>query len=383
MSKRFLLWLAKVAGISTLVLFPISPVSCKATEKGIHLLQGDYVPPILVSYEVKNEQDISLTFSEKIAINGVVITRMEEQFAFVFDEENDEVEESAENGAVQARLAPSLAAASGENGGIFGEIFYSDEGHNVTIRAAETLEAGTRYEIYGEAQDENSNTLTFCVPFTGFNARVPRIIISSIYPQYKSDKGVFKHEFVEIFALTSGNLAGIKIQSANYGAALSFTLPAVEVQVGERIVVHLRTKGEGCISETGDDLTLATGWHTSNIVRDLWSSNEKKCLGDKEDVIALVNTFSDEILDAVMYTKNTIDEWSKESVKNAAKEVCALGFWPDSSPTSAVIQNITPSKMLVRTNCAALLQAAKNGLLPDLIKQDTADWTLEAAKANY
>ena len=48
-------------------------------------------------------------------------------------------------------------------------VFYSGDGKTAIAEAAESLEAGVRYALYGEAKDENGNTLTFSVPFIGFN----------------------------------------------------------------------------------------------------------------------------------------------------------------------------------------------------------------------
>ena len=362
-----LVWFLQTAVLTALVSFALCPVSCKATDEGLQLLRGDYTAPVLESYAAASERRVSLSFSERVTITGAVITR-----AAPFSGD--------EGTAVQGGLSPVLKAASGETGGIAVGISYSDDGRTAIAEAVEALEAGARYALYGEARDENGNTLTFCVPFIGFNGRIPKIVISGIHPQFASasNGGGAKCEFVELYALTDGNIAGLAIQSAADGIDRAFTLPAAEVKAGDVIVVHLRTKGEGCVSETGSDLALSSGWYTSSAVRDIWSPNEKACLGDKEDAIMLVDAFTGDVLDAVLYAHPETAAWSNENVKVAVQKIAAKGIWKSGSiEDAASTDGLTASKMLKRSGCIALRRETENGTLGDIIEQGKEHWRVE------
>lgn len=369
MIKKLSIWLLQVAAVSAVVLLAVCPISCKVTDEGLQLLRGDYVPPVLEFYAASSAQSVSLTFSKKVTITGAIVTPVDEQSSGIAASD-------------LSALAPALAAVSGETNGIPVVISYENNGRTARATAQQEFAAGKQYELYGEAQDENGNTLTFCIPFVGFNARVPRMIISGIHPMYASDK--FKCEFVELYALTAGNIAGITISSAADGSDKSCMLPAAEVNAGDVVIVHLRTKGDGCVSELGNDLSLSSGWYTSNAARDIWIQNENARLGDKEDVVMIVNSFTDEILDAAMYVSPESDSWSKEAVATAAQEVAHAGFWQNADPSVAASctypVNLTAARMLKRSGCKSLLAVAQNGTLEAVIAHHKENWRVEAIK---
>ena len=367
-SFRVWIWLLQTALLSACILFSLCPVSCKVTDEGLQLLRGDYEAPVLESYTAKSERHVTLSFSERVTITGAVITRAA---SFSAGEALPE----------QGKISPILKAASGETGGIPVSVSYDDEGKSVIVEASEALEAGAHYALYGEARDENGNSLTFYVPFVGFNGRIPKIVISGIHPQFASAPsggGDAKCEFVELYALTGGNAAGLTLQSASDGNDRAFTLPSAEVKAGETVIVHLRTKGEGCVSETGSDLALSSGWYTSPVMRDIWSPNEKACLGDKEDVLMLVNSFTGDVLDAVLYAPAGSTAWSNENIKGAAQAMSAKGFWKSDLPSDAAsTADLTASKMLKRSGCIALRRKAENGTLGDIVLHTKENWRVE------
>ena len=366
-SFRVRIWFLQTAFLSACILFALCPVSCKVTDEGLQLLRGDYTAPVLESYAAKSERHVTLSFSERVTITGAVISRSAD-FS------------SGQTLSEQGKISPILKAASGESGGIPVSVSYDDGGRSVIAESSQVLEAGTHYELYGEARDENGNSLTFYVPFVGFNGRMPKIVISGIHPQFASASGGgdAKCEFVELYALTGGNAAGLTLQSAADGKDRAFTLPAAEIKSGETVIVHLRTKGEGCVSETGSDLSLSSGWYTSSEIRDIWAPNEKACLGDKEDVLMLVNSFTGDVLDAVLYAPADGAAWSSETVKAAAREAVAKGFWKSDLPSDvASSADLTASKMLKRSGCIALGRELENGTLGGIASHAKENWRVE------
>jgi hypothetical protein len=371
--KKFCVWFAQVAGISAVVLFAVCPVSCRMTEEGLKILTGDYTSPVIESYTVPDSSSVSIVFSEPVKIRGAVITPV-----------TDASSAGDDNSAVKETVAPSLEAASGLNGAIPAAVSYDDVQKIITLTASSEFSTGAPYELYGKAEDQAGNTVTFCLPFTGFNNRVPRIIITEIHPGLVS--GSDRCEFVELYALTSGNLAGLKVASASDGEDKGFALPPVEVRSGEIIVLHMRKRGENCINETGSNLSLAEGSEKKNYVsdtaRDLWADNEKACLNDREDVIVLENLFSGKLVDAVPYSQGDTAVWKNDVVKKMAESAVEAGIWNSSEPSAAVsTDSMTSTKTLARKQCKALYDAVRNGILAEgVIPQKAGDWYLAGSK---
>lgn len=368
---RLIMFSAETAVISVVVLACVFPVSCRVTEEGLKVLTGDYSPPTVQSYKVTGNSSLEMQFSEAVKIKGSVVTV--------------HTENASANDSDETLPAPSLLAASGTAGAIGAQQAYSEDSTKIMFTFETALNTGTRYDLYGEVEDTNGNTLTFCLPFTGFNSDVPRLIITEIHPMYASGTSggakVYKCEFIELFALTGGNLAGLELSSAYDGDEKTFTLPAVKVAAGDVIIVHLRTKGDGCISETGDDLTLSTAKYSSGTARDLWSANEDARLNDSADVIMLKNTADGIILDAVVYAASTDVSWKTDAIKEAAQQACDAGIWTGGVlPSSAVISDgLTASKTIIRSNASALYGEMKNGTLTAApVPSLASDWSVSA-----
>jgi hypothetical protein len=343
------------------------------TDEGLKVLTGDYISPVIESYSVPGASSVSIVFSEPVKITGAVVTP-------VTDASSAGDNDSAENGTA----APSLKAASGVDGAIPVVISYNGGQKTVILTASSEFSVGASYELYGEAEDDAGNTVTFCLPFTGFNSRIPRIIITEIHPGWVS--GSDRCEFVELYALTAGNLAGLKVASANDGEDKGFVLPPVEVQAGEVIVLHMRKRGENCIDETGSNLALAEGSEKENYVsdtaRDLWADNEKACLNDKEDVIVLENTFSGGLIDAVLYSQENTTAWKNDAIGRMAEKAAQAGIWNSSEPSAvASTDSMTATKTLVRKQCTALYDAVRKGTLAEgVIPQKADNWYLASSK---
>ena len=129
--------------------------------------------------------------------------------------------------------------------------------------------------------------------------------------------------------MSDGNLCSVEIVSAYDGEEKNLMLPDVEVKQGEIVVVHLRLcEGEtGGISELEDDITLSTGYYSSDFARDIWFSNSDSHLGDKQDVVFLRDSQTGKILDAVLYSLQTELSWKNDSMKSAIDEIKNQEKW--------------------------------------------------------
>lgn len=298
---------AQVAVIVSLVLAFVCPVSCRMSdsesEADVHISEGDYAAPVLSSYVLTGEKNIRLVFSKKVSVAHLSLTPAVEIDSVSYGNPDDEQ--------------------------CCADVVFSS-----------ALEIGCAYALYGEATDDSGNSLTFSVPFTGYNAELPGIEIVRMRIKYQGERngdGKFYNEFVEVRALTDGNLAGLELFSVGDGECKKYVFPAVRVTKGEIVAVHMRSAGSGCIDELTDDLNLSSAFDSVDGVRDLWSENTTSCLNDSADTVVLRNSFDGSLVDIVPYAKTGTAQWKTDAFVSALETAVEKELWsPDSAVGSAV-----------------------------------------------
>lgn len=341
-----------IAGIT---IAAVMPVSCKITEQGIKIVSGDYVPPVLNNFVVKDESTVSLTFSEKVEITGYVVAIATDDL-FGSEEHSSTID-----------LSPALERVSGVYGTVPCSVVYDDEETEILFVLEQQMEIGQLYQLYAQVRDSVGNTLTLAVPFTGFNSRVPELMITEIQTesvsQNKAEKtsGTYRNEFVELLVLKSGNLAGLELCSGYDGEAKKYVFPSIEVTAGEVFVVHMRNRGNGCISEEGDDLTLATASYTSPEIRDLWTDIETTTLGNKTDIIIVRNRSDNRLLDAVMFRASSVEAWTKTMLDYSQLLDESEIYESGNIENAFIADSLTTTKTLHRTNAAEYQQKLLEG----------------------
>lgn len=328
--KIILKLLLETSVIVSIVIFSVMPVSCKITESGIQILGGDYKPPQIQKVIVEDANTVSLYFSEEVKLDVNVIS-------------------------------------CGEDHNVGSNVSYDESKTRVSVIMEEEMEIGKSYELFGCVTDETGNSLTFLVPFKGYNSHVPKMIITefqteSVSSQRKDEKaeGIYRNEYVEFVALSAGNLAGLEFVSANDGEEAKFEFPPVEVKQGEVLVLHLRNRGNGCINENESNLSLAYSGYSTNGVRDLWSESETTALGNKTDIILLRNSADESILDCVMYREEKVTEWGKK-FEGYADLVSASGIYEGGELEYAMnVISKSNGKVFLRTDVRDVLKEAKN-----------------------
>lgn len=316
--QDLLFQLFKVVLITSIVSFAVSPFSCRATEEGIILIDENYSCPKIENFYVTGENTARIVFDQKIRLK---------EFSM-----NPEI--SVEK--------TEISCSEIENSLCLVDVVFS-----------ENLAIGKTYNFYGEVCDNLGNSLTFSLPLLGFNAKIPDLLITEVHPKYSSGTNssgkYFKCEYVELLALSDGNLSGLELLSANDGAEKSFVFPAVEVSKGEIIIAHFRKKEENALSELDSDLSLSKAKYSSDLARDLWAENESARLGDTSDVIVLRNSKDESIIDCVCYADVSVADWKSEEMKRTAELAVAAGKWTDTSIDGAVrMEKMTATKSLER-----------------------------------
>jgi len=204
-----------------------------------------------------------------------------------------------------------------------------DDETSVRFTLGEKLAIGTHAVLTASVADDKGNTLSFSVPVTAFNDRVPKLRINEIRTVYSKPKV----EYIELYALSDGNLSGVEISCAMDTADPAYEFPAVEVCKGDYIVYHLRSVEEGLIDET-EAVDASAGTDAKPFARDFWNTLSKSPL-KPTNAIFIRERKGGEILDALVCAEKGLAAWP-EVLRPAVDEAVAAGAWkPDSSVQAA------------------------------------------------
>ena len=323
--------------ISAVVIFTSAvPVSCKMTEEGIEIYEGDTSGPKILAFSVQDNKSLSLVCTEKVVLSDLLV--------------QDGAESQIE----------------------VGQCDYIDEENTVKINLLQPMLIGRNYVLEGIAKDLAGNSLSFSLPFLGFNENPAVLALNEIRTKHTTTGGVLKKaEYVELVAVKSGNLCGIELFSAGDGEEKKYSFPVMEVQEGDYITVHLRKTDEGVIvDEDSENTELSSGEAACGLAIDLWAENETPVLGET-DVIILNQAMSGKIMDAVLFMESAKTDWKNAGQKKWAERAVEEGVWLSGSSKegSAVSDYLTPIRTLCRK---AVPQIDEEGI----IKGGKDDWAV-------
>lgn len=388
--KKAVAWLLQVLGLAGIVLFSVFPFSCRYSPEGVEIVGSEYSSPVIEDVEVLSDESMEIKFSDRVELNGIVVTEVNEK---TDDETGDETGEeddenlSGSNENSGGTVSDLLEDACDNAGTVKTEVNLSEDGKEVTVNFVTPTEVGKDYELYGEVEDKTGSTLTFTVGFKGYNSNVPVLLFSEIRTAKKtqSDKdkrmGIVKTEAVELLVAKGGNLTGLVMKSGYDGAKKDFVFPSVEVKTGDVIVVHPRWVESDAVNEYGTDLDLSGGVFSFDGVRDLWGETTDAHYGDKTDVLLIVNSADNSVIDAVMYADSNETEWKKELQAEYALMAKAQGFFETSEITGAIdASTVTSTKSIFRKGLLDLSQRLQSGEeLTDVIPFCPADWDVSGS----
>lgn len=276
--------------------------SCKIQPEGITILESDYSTPKLQNIRLTGPTQLYLEFDKEITLKNLEITS-----------------ENHPNDKTSVDIS------------IFGKntVFFIDCGREFSIL--------DNYQFFGVVEDEKYNSLTFSSVLQGFNANIPKLKISELRSYYQKPK----LEFVEFFAESDGNLAGMVLEVFYKTEAVEFVFPPVEVKQGDFFVVHGRKMDETCINES-NNLEEATYKDAVPEVLDFWLDSDAKVIGNS-GVILLRERKNGDLCDALLYTEPDKTDWANNSVKEAAVLAVDSGVWVGSSSVEDAAINKKPS----------------------------------------
>lgn len=345
-SKRLIFIILETLGLSACMLLSVFPLSCRVSVSGLEIIGTDCKVPVLESYEILDENRIAMTFSEEVNLLSSAITEY-------FDDESQKI-----------------------------ETIYSkaEDGRTVFIDIPGGTEIGRDYVFLGEVENKWGSSLTFSYRFTGFNNHIPKLILTEIMDEtrrYTKSKIEHKiYEFIEFYALTDGNLSGLKIYSCNDGESKVFDFPGIDVNAGDFITVHYRKNsldGELCIDEITGDKALCQAEGASNQSWDFYLDNTEARFGASQDIVFLENSNNGKILQAILYSKTGKTDWTKDIFKETHKRCIQDGVWKGETTIEDAV-SYENNANFQRNNLPEIISAQNN---------DTLEWPLSSDKNQW
>jgi hypothetical protein len=217
------------------------------------------------------------------------------------------------------------------------------ENQELKITFAKPLDEGRLFTADIKIKDSSGKSHNHVISFRARNDRMPVIIFNEL----RTENSKPKAEFVELYTTGSGNLGALRLFIAGYSLTKPvYEFPPVEVSSGDYIVLHLRTTEDGCLDETGSDLSLSSGTDARNNARDFWIQGNSKIL-HKTDALWLMDQ-DDRIIDAVILCENS-NEWGKYNSIEAAEFLGGKGAWLPSADIANAVN--TTGTTNTRTIC--------------------------------
>jgi len=345
--KRILLVISETAGLAACMLLSVFPLSCRVSVSGLEIIGTDCKVPELETYEILDEKNITMTFSDEVNLISSGITESES--------ENPKSLET--------------------------ECTKSEDGKTIFIFIPEGTQVGKNYIFTGEVENQTGSSLTFSYNFTGYNAYVPKLILTEIMDETrKYSKNKIEHkiyEFIEFYALTDGNLSGLRILSVNDGEPKAFYFPNIEIKAGDFITVHYRKNsldGDLCESELDGDIAACQAEGSSEKAWDFYIDNTEARFGASQDIVILENTGSGKILQSIIYSKAGKNAWSKDTFGEYQKKCITNGVWLGEGNLEEAV-SFENSANFARNNLSEIVLKFQEGELEWPLPSDNTEWT--------
>ena len=202
-------------------------------------------------------------------------------------------------------------------------------GSTVKVKLEESLASGLEFTADLLAEDTNKNTINVLIPFRSRNNRMPSLVINELCTEYANTTSGRKPEFIELKMKSDGNLGAMRVVilgNTNASQMTIYEFKPVEVKKDEYVTLHLRTVGDECINEYGENLDEAGGRDASPTARDFWLPGNTKLM-HKEATAVYVLDQDDRVLDAVMISSTSDTWWKKDYLADAANFLFQQDRW--------------------------------------------------------
>ncbi len=216
--------------------------------------------------------------------------------------------------------------------------------NGIRFLLGQTVGIGVQAALTATVTDVRGNSLSFSLPFTGYNDRVASLLINEIRTDYSKPKV----EYIEFRVMKGGNLGGIEIFNAMNTVRPFWEFPAVEVAAGDYVLYHLRSVEGGLVNETGA-IDVSAGIDARPGARDFWDTLSSAPL-KKTNVLLVRERKGGKIMDALLCAESEKTAWPNDTVQTAAEVAVAAGTWlPGALVADAAISSGTsPTRTLGR-----------------------------------
>ncbi len=253
MVKRPSSALCAVCGAAAAFAAALWLAGCAADIDPCFLPVAGYRPPGVLEAGPLDERNFRLRFDEPV-------TPVEGTFAYGL----------AESASVPPRGAAMRNAAVSRGAALPPPELLVD-GAILTIQFREPALPGRDYLLAGEVADERGNSTRFSFCFTGWNARPPRLAFSELRTARNSSTTNPHRDYLELIALSTGNLGGVELAYASSSKLCTYRLPPAEVTEGEFILLHFAPEGLATErDEAADNLAASGGIDAQPYARDFW-----------------------------------------------------------------------------------------------------------------
>jgi len=291
--------------------------SCAMDPSVVSVWGGDFSVPKIVSLVTVDTSVVAARFTAPVTVTKALVVVPDNPAAVI---------------------PVSWEADVGENGG-----------NGIKFLLGGTVGIGVPAALSATVTDARGNSLSFSLPFTGYNDRVASLLFNEIRTDYDKPKV----EYIEFLVVKGGNLGGIEISNAMNVVRPCWEFPAVEVAAGDFILYHLRSVEEGLVNETGA-IDVSAGVDARPGARDFWDTLTSAPL-KKTNVLLVRERKGGKIMDALLCAEAGKTEWPNETVRAAAEEAVAADAWLPGSlvADAAVGSGTSPTRTLGRSDVSA------------------------------
>ena len=359
----------------------VSGFGCHITSEGVEIIGGDYSTPKFTELSVVGTDCVKLVFTDRVNLKELSVCKVtDENSEEIGTEEKvlkiEEVLPDAEQKSAQHKAAETESSeqasevpadknnAENENAG--------DSPAEYLVFFEKPLEPSVEYILYAVAEDDRNNTLSFSVGFYGLNDNLAELLLSEI----RTDMTKLKVEFVELFALKSGNTGGMVLECCNGSKKLEYVMPAVDVKAGDYIVVHLRSTEDGCTDEMESyDKCKATD--CSDTAVDLWVEGNTKQVS-KNGCVILRERIGSSPCDIICFLESSKTAWPSDIIEESVKEAFECCVWKDGDTfeTAFCSDKATTARTITRTGLSELLNLAESGKLEFPVPVSAENWII-------
>ena len=169
----------------------IVPAGCRTPVEGISFLEGDFSVPRVEDFLVQDEHSVRLVMSKAVCVQDARLSDADGSDFGILCSLGEGAEATASvSGADSSAHGTANRAPSGQTAAFtpdsprIGSSAHGTAGTprstSVTFNFDRPTQTGREYSLWTLLEDSQGNTLTLTIPFTGYNPRLPKIVLSEI-----------------------------------------------------------------------------------------------------------------------------------------------------------------------------------------------------------